>query len=247
MIEPSPILEIKGLRKHFGENEVLKGIDLSIAQGELVFLIGPSGSGKSTLLRCCNRLEVADSGAIVVDGSDVLSPATDINKLRQRIGMVFQQFNLYPHLKVLSNVTLALRKVRKVPKAEAEAEALATLELVGMVHKANAYPGELSGGQQQRVAIARSLALQPKIMLFDEPTSALDPELVSEVLQVMRDLKKTGVTMLVVSHEMRFARDAADRIVFMEHGQILEQGAPAEILASPPGNRARDFMIDALG
>lgn len=247
MIEPSPILEIKGLRKHFGENEVLKGIDLSIAQGELVFLIGPSGSGKSTLLRCCNRLEVADSGAIVVDGSDVLSPATDINKLRQRIGMVFQQFNLYPHLKVLSNVTLALRKVRKVPKAEAEAEALATLELVGMVHKANAYPGELSGGQQQRVAIARSLALQPKIMLFDEPTSALDPELVSEVLQVMRDLKKTGVTMLIVSHEMRFARDAADRIVFMEHGQILEQGAPAEILASPPGNRARDFMIDALG
>lgn len=241
-----PILEVRGLRKHFGANEVLKGIDLSIAEGELVFLIGPSGSGKSTLLRCCNRLEVADAGSIVVDGADLLSPRTDINRLRQRIGMVFQQFNLYPHLRVLSNVTLALRKVSGMSAAQAEAAGLAALERVGMAHKVRAYPGELSGGQQQRVAIARSLALQPKIMLFDEPTSALDPELVSEVLQVMRDLRTSGVTMLVVSHEMRFARDAADRIVFMEHGVIVEQGAPAELLSAPAGSRARDFMTDAL-
>jgi len=240
------ILEARGLRKSFGANEVLKSIDLSLAQGELVFLIGPSGSGKSTLLRCCNRLEEPDGGSIWVDGEDLLSPRTDLNRLRQRVGMVFQQFNLYPHLRVISNVTLALRKVRGMARADAERVALAALERVGLAHKARAFPGELSGGQQQRVAIARALALEPKIMLFDEPTSALDPELVSEVLQVMRGLKESGVTMLVVSHEMRFARDAADRIVFMEHGRIVEQGTPAEILAAPPGNRARDFMTDAL-
>ena len=240
------ILEARGLRKSFGTNEVLKSIDLSLAQGELVFLIGPSGSGKSTLLRCCNRLEEPDGGSIWVDGEDLLSPRTDLNRLRQRVGMVFQQFNLYPHLRVISNVTLALRKVRGMARADAERVALAALERVGLAHKARAFPGELSGGQQQRVAIARALALEPRIMLFDEPTSALDPELVSEVLQVMRGLKESGVTMLVVSHEMRFARDAADRIVFMEHGRIVEQGTPAEILAAPPGNRARDFMTDAL-
>jgi len=242
----STILEARGLRKRFGTNEVLKSIDLSIAQGELVFLIGPSGSGKSTLLRCCNRLEEPDGGSIWVDGEDLLSPRTDLNRLRQRVGMVFQQFNLYPHLRVISNVTLALRKVRGLRRAEAERVGLEALEQVGLAHKQHAYPGELSGGQQQRVAIARALALEPRIMLFDEPTSALDPELVAEVLQVMRDLKQRGVTMLVVSHEMRFARDAADRIVMMEHGRIVEQGTPAEILAAPAGNRARDFMTDAL-
>jgi len=246
MSAAAKILEAKGLRKAFGANVVLKSIDLSLSQGELVFLIGPSGSGKSTLLRCCNRLEQPDEGSIWVDGEDLLSPRTDINRLRQRVGMVFQQFNLYPHLRVISNVALALRKVRGMSRAEAERAALATLERVGLAHKARAFPGELSGGQQQRVAIARSLALEPKIILFDEPTSALDPELVSEVLQVMRDLKQSGVTMLVVSHEMRFARDAADRIVFMEHGEIVEQGTPAEILGAPAGNRARDFMTDAL-
>jgi polar amino acid transport system ATP-binding protein len=246
MVPSATILEARGLRKSFGANEVLKSIDLSIVQGELVFLIGPSGSGKSTLLRCCNRLEEPDGGSIWVDGEDLLSPRTDLNRLRQRVGMVFQQFNLYPHLRVISNVTLALRKVRGLGRVEAERVGLAALEQVGLAHKAHAHPGELSGGQQQRVAIARALALEPRIMLFDEPTSALDPELVSEVLQVMRDLKQRGVTMLVVSHEMRFARDAADRIVFMEHGRIVEQGTPADILAAPAGSRARDFMTDAL-
>jgi polar amino acid transport system ATP-binding protein len=242
----APILEARALCKSFGTNAVLKSIDLVVEEGELVFLIGPSGSGKSTLLRCCNRLEEPDGGSIWVDGEDLMSPRTDLNRLRQRVGMVFQQFNLYPHLRVLTNVTLALRKVRGLSRDNAEQVAMAALERVGLAHKARAFPGELSGGQQQRVAIARSLALEPKIMLFDEPTSALDPELVSEVLQVMRGLKESGVTMLVVSHEMRFARDAADRIIFMEHGRIVEQGTPAQLLEAPAGSRARDFMADAL-
>jgi polar amino acid transport system ATP-binding protein len=240
------ILDIRGLRKSFGSTEVLKSVDLAVGAGELVFVIGPSGSGKSTLLRCCNRLEQPDAGHLIIDGIDLMSPRADLQRLRQRIGMVFQQFNLYPHMRVIANVTLALRKVQRRPAAEAERMAMASLERVGLAHKARAYPGELSGGQQQRVAIARALALEPRIMLFDEPTSALDPELVGEVLQVMRDLRTAGVTMLVVSHEMRFARDAADRIVFMEHGEIIEQGTPEEILQSPPGSRARDFMADAL-
>jgi polar amino acid transport system ATP-binding protein len=240
------ILDIRGLRKSFGSTEVLKSVDLTVGAGELVFVIGPSGSGKSTLLRCCNRLEQPDAGHLIIDGIDLMSPRADLQRLRQRIGMVFQQFNLYPHMRVIANVTLALRKVQRRPAAEAERMAMASLERVGLAHKARAYPGELSGGQQQRVAIARALALEPRIMLFDEPTSALDPELVGEVLQVMRDLRTAGVTMLVVSHEMRFARDAADRIVFMEHGEIIEQGTPEAILQSPPGSRARDFMADAL-
>ncbi len=240
------ILEIRGLCKRFGDNEVLKDIDLSVAEGELVFIIGPSGSGKSTLLRCCNRLEEPDSGEITIDGEDLLAPGTNLNRLRQRVGMVFQQFNLYPHLRVMSNITLALRKVRRLSSSDARQVAMKTLERVGLADKARAYPAELSGGQQQRVAIARALALEPRIMLFDEPTSALDPELVSEVLQVMRDLREAGVTMVVVSHEMRFARDAADRIVFMEGGRIVEEGSPEQILAKPPGTRARDFMTDAL-
>ena len=240
------VLDIRGLRKSFGANEILKSIDLSIVRGELVFIIGPSGSGKSTLLRCCNRLETPDGGSITIEGEDILARGSNLNRLRQRVGMVFQQFNLYPHLRVLSNVTLALRKVRGMSRVQADEAGTAALQQVGLAHKARAYPGELSGGQQQRVAIARALALEPSIMLFDEPTSALDPELVSEVLQVMRDLRESGVTMLVVSHEMRFARDAADRIVFMENGSIVEQGTPAELLAGPPGSRARAFMTDAL-
>jgi ABC-type polar amino acid transport system ATPase subunit len=221
---------------------VLKGIDLAVAQGELVFIIGPSGSGKSTLLRCCNRLEEPSSGSVVVDGTDITRPGVDLNRVRQKIGMVFQSFNLYPHLNALGNVTLALRKV--VGKSHAEAEALATAALtrVGLAEKARAYPNELSGGQQQRVAIARSLALEPKILLFDEPTSALDPELVGSVLKVMRELRESGMTMVVVSHEMQFARAAADRVVFMDGGVILEQGKPEKIFSNPDHSRVGEFV-----
>ena len=240
------VLDIRGLRKSFGANEVLKSVNLGVNRGELVFIIGPSGSGKSTLLRCCNRLEEPDGGSITIEGEDILARGSDLNRLRQRVGMVFQQFNLYPHLRALSNVTLALRKVRRMSRALADEAGMVALQRVGLAHKARAYPGELSGGQQQRVAIARALVLEPSIMLFDEPTSALDPELVAEVLQVMRDLRESGVTMLVVSHEMRFARDAADRIVFMEHGSIVEQGTCAELMSGPPGSRARAFMAEAL-
>ena len=213
--------------------EVLRGIDLAVAPQELVFIIGPSGSGKSTLLRCCNRLEEPTGGSIRFDGVDLMARATDINAMRRRIGMVFQSFNLYPHMTALGNVTLALRKVLGKSRAEAEAAGMAALERVGLAEKAKAYPGELSGGQQQRVAIARALALEPKVMLFDEPTSALDPELVGSVLDVMRELKAGGMTMLVVSHEMRFARDAADRVIFMDHGVIVEEGPPAQIFRRP--------------
>ncbi len=240
------VLDIRGLRKSFGANEVLKSVNLGVSRGELVFIIGPSGSGKSTLLRCCNRLEEPDGGSIMIEGEDILARGSDLNHLRQRVGMVFQQFNLYPHLRALSNVTLALRKVRHMSRTLADEAGMVALQRVGLAHKARAYPGELSGGQQQRVAIARALVLEPSIMLFDEPTSALDPELVAEVLQVMRDLRQSGVTMLVVSHEMRFARDAADRIVFMEHGSIVEQGTSAELMSGPPGSRARAFMAEAL-
>ncbi len=240
------VLDIRGLRKSFGANEVLKSVNLGVSRGELVFIIGPSGSGKSTLLRCCNRLEEPDGGSIMIEGEDILARGSDLNHLRQRVGMVFQQFNLYPHLRALSNVTLALRKVRRMSRTLADEAGMVALQRVGLAHKARAYPGELSGGQQQRVAIARALVLEPSIMLFDEPTSALDPELVAEVLQVMRDLRQSGVTMLVVSHEMRFARDAADRIVFMEHGSIVEQGTSAELMSGPPGSRARAFMAEAL-
>ena len=240
----APLLEVRGLRKSFGEVEVLKGIDLAVQPQELVFLIGPSGSGKSTLLRCCNRLEEPSSGAVVVDGVDLMARSTDINLMRRRIGMVFQSFNLYPHMTALGNVTLALRKVIGKGKAEAAEIALGTLDRVGLKHKAGSYPSELSGGQQQRVAIARALALNPKIMLFDEPTSALDPELVGDVLRTMRELKGSGMTMLVVSHEMRFAREAADRVVFMDHGAILEEGPPAEIFGAPKHERTRSFLTE---
>jgi polar amino acid transport system ATP-binding protein len=239
-----PILDIRGLRKSFGDVEVLRGIDLAVAAQELVFVIGPSGSGKSTLLRCCNRLEEPSAGSIQVDGTDIMAPSTNVNAMRRRIGMVFQSFNLYPHMTALGNVTLALVKVLGKPRAEAERLGMAALDRVGLANKSRAYPGELSGGQQQRVAIARALALEPKIMLFDEPTSALDPELVGSVLNVMRELKRGGMTMLVVSHEMRFARDAADRVIFMDHGVIVEEGPPQQLFSVPNEARTRAFIAE---
>ena len=242
--ESPPILDIRGLRKSFHHLEVLRGIDLAVLPQELVFIIGPSGSGKSTLLRCCNRLEEPTSGSIRVDGVDIMAASTDINAMRRRIGMVFQSFNLYPHMTALGNVALALVKVLRKPRIEAEQSALAALDRVGLAEKARAYPAELSGGQQQRVAIARALALEPKLMLFDEPTSALDPELVGSVLNVMRELRRAGMTMLVVSHEMRFARDAADRVIFMDHGAIVEEGSPEQIFAKPRESRTRAFLAE---
>jgi polar amino acid transport system ATP-binding protein len=241
------ILEVAGLRKSFGHLEVLKGIDLKVAARELVFVIGPSGSGKSTLLRCCNRLEEPTSGSVRVEGVDILAPGVDINAVRRRIGMVFQSFNLYPHLNALGNVTLALRKVLKKTRAEAEDAGSLALARVGLMDKANAYPNELSGGQQQRVAIARALALEPSIMLFDEPTSALDPELVGGVLAVMREMREWGMTMVVVSHEMRFARSAADRVLFMDQGRILEEGPPEKIFNRPEQVRTREFIASLNG
>ena len=239
-----PILEIRGLRKRFHDVEVLRGIDLVVLPQQLVFVIGPSGSGKSTLLRCCNRLEEPSAGSIRVAGVDVMARSTDINAMRRQIGMVFQSFNLYPHMTALRNVTLALAKVLGKPRAEAERIGMAALDRVGLADKARSYPGELSGGQQQRVAIARALALEPKVMLFDEPTSALDPELVGSVLNVMRELKRGGMTMLVVSHEMRFARDAADRVIFMDHGVIVEEGPPQQMFSAPSEARTRTFIAE---
>jgi polar amino acid transport system ATP-binding protein len=242
----SPILHVRALRKSFGATEVLRGIDLQVAPQELVFIIGPSGSGKSTLLRCCNRLEEPAGGTITLDGVDLMARSTDINAMRRRIGMVFQSFNLYPHMTALGNVTLALRKVVGKSRAEAEAAGMAALDRVGLAAKAKSYPSELSGGQQQRVAIARALALDPAVMLFDEPTSALDPELVGSVLAVMRELKAAGMTMLVVSHEMRFARDAADRVIFMDHGVIVEEGPPAQIFGAPKEARTKAFIAELV-
>ena len=238
------LLEARGVRKFYGANEVLKGVDLLVAPGEMVFLIGPSGSGKSTLLRCCNRLEEPSAGSIFVGGVDLLAPATDINRMRREVGMVFQSFNLYPHLTALGNVTLALRKAMGRPRAEAESIAYANLERVGLAEKARAYPGELSGGQQQRVAIARALALEPKILLMDEPTSALDPELVGSVLAVVRALRESGMTMVIASHEMRFAREAADRVLFLDGGVVVEEGAPEALFGDPREERTRRFLRD---
>jgi ABC-type polar amino acid transport system ATPase subunit len=237
-----PVLELAGLRKSYGGLDVLKGVDLAVAPGELVFVIGPSGSGKSTLLRCCNRLEEPDGGAVIVDGEDILAQGADLNRVRQKIGMVFQSFNLYPHMTALGNVSLALRKVQGRARAAAESKARAALARVGLADKEASYPNQLSGGQQQRVAIARALALEPKIVLFDEPTSALDPELVGSVLAVMRELKAGGMTMVVVSHELAFARDAADRVVFMDGGRIVEQGPPSAIFTAPKEARTQDFV-----
>jgi ABC-type polar amino acid transport system ATPase subunit len=237
-----PIVEARGIHKHFGAHHVLKGVDLVLAERELAFVIGPSGSGKSTLLRCLNRLEEPSSGSVIVDGVDLLHPRTDINRARQRIGMVFQSFNLYPHMTALGNVTLALRKVAGKSRSEADALGQAALARVGLADRAGHTPGQLSGGQQQRVAIARAIALEPRVMLFDEPTSALDPELVGSVLGVMRDLRESGMAMVVVSHEMGFARNAADRVLFMDEGAIIEQGTPATIFETPQHERTRAFI-----
>jgi len=236
------LLSVSGLTKRFGQNEVLRGIDLEVSQGERIAILGASGSGKSTLLRCLNRLEAPSSGSVVVDGVDLLDPRTDINHARQRIGMVFQSFNLYPHMTALGNVTLALRKVAGKSRSEADALGRAALARVGLADRAGHTPGQLSGGQQQRVAIARAIALEPRVMLFDEPTSALDPELVGSVLGVMRDLRESGMTMLVVSHEMGFARNAADRVVFMDEGAIVEEGTPGVIFEAPGHERTRSFI-----
>jgi ABC-type polar amino acid transport system ATPase subunit len=242
MIPAGPIVDARALHKHFGALHVLKSVDLKVAERELVFVIGPSGSGKSTLLRCLNRLEEPSSGSIIVDGIDILDKRTDINHARQRIGMVFQSFNLYPHMTALGNVTLALRKVVGKTRAEADEIGRAALARVGLADRAGHTPGQLSGGQQQRVAIARAIALEPRVMLFDEPTSALDPELVGSVLAVMRELRESGMTMVVVSHEMGFARAAADRVVFMDHGLIVEEGPPARIFGAPEHERTRAFI-----
>ena len=248
MNEPArPILEVVALHKSFGSLEVLKGIDLAVRPKELVFVIGPSGSGKSTLLRCCNRLEEPTSGSVRVDGVDICAPGVDLNRVRQRVGFVFQSFNLYPHMTALGNVTLALRKVQGLSRADAEEKGRAALAQVGLAEKTNSYPNELSGGQQQRVAIARALALEPHVVLFDEPTSALDPELVGGVLQVMRELRESGMTMVVVSHELQFARAAADRVVFMDHGRIVEQGPPDKIFAAADNARVREFVATISG
>ena len=238
----APILELVALRKAFGAQTVLSGIDLKVSPREMVFVLGPSGSGKSTMLRCCNLLEAPSSGEVLLEGRAISKEGVDLNKVRRRIGMVFQAFNLYPHLDARRNVTLALRKVLKLAKAEADARALEALDRVGLRARAGAYPAELSGGQQQRVAIARALALEPAVMLFDEPTSALDPELVGDVLAVMRDVKAAGMTMLVVSHEMKFAQEAADRVVFMDAGAIVEAGPPSAVFENPQHRRTRDFL-----
>ncbi|MFC9914202.1 amino acid ABC transporter ATP-binding protein [Streptomyces sp. NPDC059862] len=241
-----PEIEIRELHKSFGDNEVLRGIDLEIGQGEVVCVIGPSGSGKSTLLRCVNLLEEPTKGQVFVGGTEVTDPDVDIDAVRRRIGMVFQQFNLFPHLTVTENLALPQRRVLGRGKAEAARVAAENLERVGLSEKATAYPSSLSGGQQQRVAIARALAMGPEVMLFDEPTSALDPELVGDVLAVMRMLANEGMTMMVVTHEMTFAREVADRVVFMDGGVIVEDGTPDQVIAHPQHERTRHFLSRLL-
>lgn len=234
------------VNKHYGQFHVLKDINLSVKSGEVVVVIGPSGSGKSTLVRCINRLETITDGELIVDGIRVNDKKTDINLLRRNIGMVFQHFNLYPHMSVLNNIMLAPLQVANISKAEARETAMFYLEKVGISEKADAFPSQLSGGQQQRVAIARGLAMKPKIMLFDEPTSALDPETIGEVLDVMKTLAHEGMTMVVVTHEMGFAREVADRVVFMDQGRIVEEAAPSEFFADPREERARLFLSRVL-
>ncbi len=242
----SAMIEVIDLCKSFGNLEVLSGVNFTVRTGELLTIIGPSGSGKSTVLRCITRLEEANSGTIIVDGYDVHSPSTNMNHVRAEAGMVFQQFNLFPHMNALSNVTLGPRKVRGMSRHAAEELGMQLLGKVGLADKAFNYPEQLSGGQKQRVAIARALALQPKVILFDEPTSALDPELVGEVLSVMRQLAEEGMTMVVVSHEMAFAREVADRVAFMNQGVIVEEGPPDELFGDPKDPRLRDFLRRVL-
>ncbi|MCE5281740.1 MAG: amino acid ABC transporter ATP-binding protein [Deltaproteobacteria bacterium] len=240
------MIRFQGVHKWFKKLHVLNDINLQVRQGEVLVVCGPSGSGKSTLIRTVNRLEPIDKGTLVVDGQDLSNPKTDINRLRAEIGFVFQQFNLYPHLSVLKNITLAPIKIRNTPRKEAEEQAMVLLERVGLADKRDAYPAQLSGGQQQRVAIARSLAMKPKIMLFDEPTSALDPEMIGEVLLVMQGLAHTGMTLVVVTHEMGFAREVADRVVFIDFGVILEEAKPEEFFHNPQHDRAKLFLKEIL-
>jgi polar amino acid transport system ATP-binding protein len=243
---PEPAIAVRELHKSFGANEVLKGIDFFVDVGQVVCVIGPSGSGKSTLLRCVNRLEEPTSGRIFVEGIDITDPEVDVDNVRSRIGMVFQQFNLFPHLTVLRNLTIAQQRVRKRGRAEAEEVARRNLERVGLGDREDAYPAHLSGGQQQRVAIARALSMDPDMMLFDEPTSALDPELVGDVLEVMKLLATEGMTMMVVTHEMGFAREVGDKLVFMDDGVIVEEGVPAEVLSAPRHERTQGFLSKVL-
>jgi len=240
------VIKVNHLRKNFGKNHVLNDITIEIAKGEVVVVIGPSGSGKSTFLRCLNRLEEPSSGEIIFEGVDITHKKTDINKLRQKMGMVFQQFNLFPHLSVLNNITIGPRKLKGKTAEEANKIAMDLLRIVGLEDKANAYPAQLSGGQKQRIAIARALAMQPDVMLFDEPTSALDPEMVGEVLDVMKKLAAEGMTMVVVTHEMGFAREVGSRLVFMDAGQIAEEGTPDEVFTNPQHPRTQEFLSKVL-
>ena len=240
------MIYVKDLHKYFGKNEVLKGVDYHIKKGEVVVVIGPSGSGKSTFLRCLNLLEEPTKGEIIFEDKNITDKNIDINKIREKMGMVFQQFNLFPHKTVLENITIAPINVKNKSKTEAEEKAKELLKRVGLLDKASAYPASLSGGQKQRIAIARALAMEPDVMLFDEPTSALDPEMVGEVLGVMKDLAKEGMTMVVVTHEMGFAREVGDRIIFMDGGNIVEQGTPEEIFDKPKNPRTKDFLSKVL-
>jgi polar amino acid transport system ATP-binding protein len=242
----TPVVQLEGVRKSFGDHLVLDGIDLSVVAGEVLVIIGASGSGKSTLLRCVNLLEPVDSGRILLEGVELTAKGADVSAVRQRIGIVFQQFNLFPHLRVIDNITLAARRIRRVPKKEAEERGLDLLRRVGLEEKARQHPHQLSGGQQQRVAIARALMMEPHVMLFDEVTSALDPELVGEVLLVMKDLADSGMTMLVVTHEMQFAREVGDYLIFIDEGRIVEQGRPADVLDQPKERRTQRFLRRSL-
>ena len=239
-------VKVENLKKNFGSLEVHKDINMEVKEGEVVCLIGPSGSGKSTFLRCLNKLEEPTAGVIIVDDYDLMAKTSDINKIRENIGMVFQQFNLFPHLSVLQNIMLAPVDRKRMTKEQAEEKAKKLLDRVGLLEKADVYPASLSGGQQQRVAIARALAMEPDIMLFDEPTSALDPEMVGEVLEVMKQLAAEGMTMVVVTHEMGFAREVADRVVFMDGGYIVEEGTPEEVFGNPQNKRTQDFLNKVL-
>jgi ABC-type polar amino acid transport system ATPase subunit len=241
-----PIISVRGLKKSFGNLEVLRGINLSIAEGEKLVIIGPSGSGKSTLLRCLNQLEEATAGTIEFAGVDLTDKTANLPKIRESIGMVFQNFNLFPHKNVTENITMALLKVKKMDRDTAEQRALALLDKVGLSDKARNYPQQLSGGQQQRVAIARALAMQPQVMLFDEPTSALDPEMVGEVLEVMRSLTREGMTLIFVTHEMKFAQEVGDRVIFMDDGLIVEEGLPSQIFTNPTNPRTRSFLTRVM-
>lgn len=240
------MIRVENLHKNFGELEVLKGINIEVSKGEVIAIIGPSGSGKSTFLRCINRLEEPSSGAIYIDNQNIMDKKTDINKVRQKLGMVFQHFNLFPHKNVLENITLAPTKLKKLPKETAAKKAMELLGRVGLIDKKDFYPSKLSGGQKQRIAIARALAMEPEIMLFDEPTSALDPEMIKEVLDVMVDLAKEGMTMMIVTHEMGFARNVASRILFMSEGEIIEDSTPNMLFDNPKNKRVQEFLYKVL-